>query len=77
MPMSFGNAQPGLGKAVRALRNQAGLSRAELAARAELDATSVARLEAGTVDPSWGSMRRIAKGLGVSLKELAEEAERR
>ncbi|HXR61073.1 MAG TPA: helix-turn-helix transcriptional regulator [Solirubrobacterales bacterium] len=74
--MSFGNAQPGLGKAVRVLRNRAGLSRAELAVRAELDATSVSRIEAGAIDPTWGSMRRIAKGLGVSLRELAEEAER-
>jgi transcriptional regulator with XRE-family HTH domain len=74
--MSFGNAQPGLGKAVQELRQRAGLSRAALAARAELDDTSVSRIEAGTIDPTWGSMRRIAKGLGVSLRELAEEAER-
>ena len=75
--MSFGNAQPALGKAVEALRRRAGLSRAELAARAELDATSISRIEAGAIDPTWGSMRRIASGLGVSLEELAEEAERR
>jgi transcriptional regulator with XRE-family HTH domain len=75
--MSFGNAQPGLGRAVGALRRRAGLSQDDLAARADLDATSIARLEAGEVDPTWGSMRRIAKGLDVSLRELAEEAERR
>jgi len=75
--MSFGNAQPALGKAVQELRQRAGLSRAALAARAELDATSIARIEEGAIDPTWGSMRRIAAGLGVSLEELAEEAERR
>ncbi|HET7417564.1 MAG TPA: helix-turn-helix transcriptional regulator [Solirubrobacterales bacterium] len=75
--MSFGNAQPALGKAVRELRQRTGLSREALAARAELDATSISRIEEGAIDPTWGSMRRIAAGLGVSLEELAEEAERR
>jgi transcriptional regulator with XRE-family HTH domain len=74
--VSFDNAQPALGKAVQELRQRAGLSRAELAKLAELDATTVSRIEAGTIDPTWGSMRRIAEGLGVSLRELAEEAER-
>ncbi|MGN6558742.1 MAG: helix-turn-helix domain-containing protein [Solirubrobacterales bacterium] len=73
--MSIGSAQPALGEAVRTLRQKAGLSQDELAARAELDARSIARLEAGQVDPTWGSMRRIAGGLGVPLEDLAELAE--
>ena len=38
------------------------------------------RLEAGRTNPTWGSVRRIAAGLGVALAELAalaEEIERR
>jgi transcriptional regulator with XRE-family HTH domain len=73
--MSGGSAQPALGEAVRELRRRAGLSREELAARAELEASCVARLEEGEVDPTWGSMRRLAAGLGVPLEDLAELAE--
>jgi transcriptional regulator with XRE-family HTH domain len=73
--MSTGNAQPALGEAVRTLRQRVGLSQNALAARAELDPASIARIEAGEVDPSWGSMRRIARGLDVPLEELAEVAE--
>jgi transcriptional regulator with XRE-family HTH domain len=73
--MSIGSAQPALGRAVQALRQKAGLSQEALAARAGLDPSSIARVEAGQVDPTWGSMRRIASGLGVPLEELAELAE--
>jgi transcriptional regulator with XRE-family HTH domain len=73
--MSSGSVQPALGEAVRTLRQKAGLSKDDLAARAGLDAHSIARLEAGQVDPTWGSMRRIARGLGVPLEDLAELAE--
>jgi transcriptional regulator with XRE-family HTH domain len=73
--MSTGSAQPALGQAVRALRQKAGMSQEALAARAGLDASSIARVEAGQVDPTWGSMRRIASGLGIPLEELAELAE--
>ncbi|MGN6587191.1 MAG: helix-turn-helix domain-containing protein [Solirubrobacterales bacterium] len=73
--MSIGSAQPALGEAVRTLRQKTGLSQDALAARAELDTRSIARLEAGQVDPTWGSMRRIAAGLGVPLEDLAELAE--
>lgn len=73
--MSIGSAQPALGEAVRTLRQKTGLSQDDLAARADLDARSIARLEAGEIDPTWGSMRRIAGGLGVPLEELAELAE--
>lgn len=73
--MSTGSAQPALGEAVRRLRQEKGLSQAALAVRAELDPGSIARLEAGSVDPTWGSMRRIASGLDVALEELAELAE--
>lgn len=73
--MSIGSAQPALGHAVRTLRQKTGLSQGDLAARAGLDTRLIARLEAGEVDPTWGSMRRIAGGLGVPLEELAELAE--
>lgn len=51
------------------------LSQEALAERAELDPTEISRIEAGRADPAWGDVRRIAKGLGVPLEELAELAE--
>ncbi|HEX7279583.1 MAG TPA: helix-turn-helix transcriptional regulator [Solirubrobacterales bacterium] len=67
--------QKGLGKAVRQLREEAELSFEDLAERAGLPASRLAKIEAGEDDPLWGDMRRVAAGLGVSLEHLAELAE--
>jgi len=72
--MNFGDAQPALGQAVRALRQRAGLGQEELALRADLEPDAIRRIEAGEEDPLWGDMRRLAAALGVSLKEIAEVA---
>jgi transcriptional regulator with XRE-family HTH domain len=72
--MSFDDAQPALGQAVRALRRRAGLSQEELALRADLEPEAIVGIEAGEEDPLWGDMRRLAGALGVSLKEIAEVA---
>jgi transcriptional regulator with XRE-family HTH domain len=69
-----------LGWAVRRLRFEAGLTQNALAQRAGLHPSRVSRIENGRDNPRWGTVRRIADGLGVSLKELAtvaEEFERR
>jgi transcriptional regulator with XRE-family HTH domain len=60
-----------LGSAVRMLREQEGLSREELGARAQLDPSLVARIEAGETDPTWGDARRIAAALGTTVDRLA------
>ncbi|HEX5983462.1 MAG TPA: helix-turn-helix transcriptional regulator [Solirubrobacterales bacterium] len=73
MPES--DPQPALGQAVRALRQKAEMSQEALAARAELDPAAISRIEAGQVDPAWGDVRRIARGLDVPLEALAELAE--
>jgi double-stranded uracil-DNA glycosylase len=67
--------QKGLGRAVGELRRRAGLDQAALAEAADLPPASVARLESGQEDPTWGDMRRIAAVLGVSLEALSELAE--
>jgi transcriptional regulator with XRE-family HTH domain len=72
--------QVGLGQAVRKLRTESELSQESLAFRSASHPTWIGRVEAGRVNPSWGSMRRIAAGLGValpSLAALAEEFERK
>lgn len=60
---------------MRKLRQHAGLSQEELAARAELEPALIAQVEAGQVDPTWGDARRIAAALGTSVDRLAELVE--
>ena len=67
--------QKGLASAVRILRERAGLSPSEVAERAGISTSGLNRIEGGDHDPSWGDMRRVAQGLGVSLEVLAEVAE--
>ena len=65
-----------LGAAIRKLRAESGLSRDELAARAELPSEFLEAIEAGREEPTWGDLRRIAFGLGAPLEELLKLAER-
>lgn len=67
--------QPGLGRAIRELREAAGLSQEELAHQADIHPTWISHLESGRNNPSWGTVRRIAAALGVRLSELASLAE--
>jgi transcriptional regulator with XRE-family HTH domain len=67
--------QSGLGKAVRALRKEAGVDQAALADRAELPTALIAEIESERSDPTWGDMRKVAAALGVSLEKLSELAE--
>jgi transcriptional regulator with XRE-family HTH domain len=68
--------QKALGEAIRSLRKKAGLTQEALGQRAELDGAQINRIEKGYVDPTYGNVRRIAWGLGVSLERLAEEEAR-
>jgi len=67
--------QPGLGRAIRRLRTERGLSQEELGLRAGIHPTWVSHLESGRNNPAWGSVRRLAEALGVTLSELAALAE--
>jgi transcriptional regulator with XRE-family HTH domain len=67
--------QKGLARAVKDLRSQANLDQSELAELAGLSTSWISRIESGDYNPPWGSMRLVAKGLGMSLAELAELAE--
>ena len=67
--------QAGLGRAIRRLRTERGLSQEELGLRAEIHPTWISHLESGRNNPAWGSVRRIAAALDVKLSELAALAE--
>jgi len=67
--------QHGLGKAIRVFREEKRLTGSTLAERSEVSASWISRIEHGHVDPTWGTIGRLAKGLGVPLKSLADVAE--
>ncbi|HEX8051032.1 MAG TPA: helix-turn-helix transcriptional regulator [Solirubrobacterales bacterium] len=60
---------------MRKIRTEVGLTQSALAKRVGLDPSQVSRLEKGRGNPRWGTVRRIAVGLGVSLAYIAEVAE--
>jgi transcriptional regulator with XRE-family HTH domain len=67
--------QIGLGKAIRQLRTEGHLSQETLGHRADIHPTWISHIESGRINPTWGNVRRIAKGLKVPLTELADLAE--
>lgn len=68
--------QPGLGRALREIREERGLSQEDVAHRADLHPTWLSHLESGRNNPAWGTVRRVCRALDVSLAELAARAER-
>lgn len=63
----------GIGRAIRRLRTESGLTQAVLAEKADLAVETIARLEAGTADLSVIRLERVAvEGLGVPLGTLLE-----
>ena len=62
-----------LGKRVRALRREAGLSQEELAFRAGMKRSYVSDLERGTRNPSVRALERLALGLAVHPSKLLED----
>jgi transcriptional regulator with XRE-family HTH domain len=64
-----------IGLAVRRVRERAGMSEAEVEARAELREGSLASIECGETSPTWGTLRRIVYAIGISLPSLMEEVE--
>jgi transcriptional regulator with XRE-family HTH domain len=67
--------QIGLGKAIRKLRQEAGLSQETLGHRAEIHPTWISHIESGRINPTWGNVRRITAGLKIPLAQLAALAE--
>ena len=67
--------QPGLGKAIKQLRTERGLSQEELGLRSQIHPTWISHIESGRNNPAWGSVRRIAAALDVRLSELAALSE--
>jgi transcriptional regulator with XRE-family HTH domain len=65
-----------LGRALRALRNEAGITQEQLADRLKVDPTFVGRLERGQRGAHWRTIRRLLAALDVSVARFASVVER-
>ncbi len=68
--------QPALGKAIRQLREDRGLTQEALAQEAGITVGHMSMIERGHSNPTWATVKGIAKGLGVSLIDLTTVAVR-
>jgi transcriptional regulator with XRE-family HTH domain len=66
--------QPALGRVVKRLRKERGLLQYQLAKAADVDPSVISHLELGHSNPAWGTIKRVADGLGVEVADLAAEA---
>jgi transcriptional regulator with XRE-family HTH domain len=64
-----------LGRAVRAIRRERGLSQVQLAEATGFIQAWISHVERGARNPSWENVVRLAEGLGVSVSELVVRAE--
>jgi transcriptional regulator with XRE-family HTH domain len=70
--MARTNAQQKLGKKIRELRNDAGLSQERLGEITGLDRTYISGIERGVRNPSIRNIEKLAKALKVKINELVE-----
>jgi transcriptional regulator with XRE-family HTH domain len=63
------------GRAIRAIRTEKGISQNHLAETTGFTQGWISDTENGKRNPSWINIGRLARGLGVSVSELAARAE--
>jgi len=68
--------QTALGAAVKARREELGLTQEQVDLRADLHQRWISNVENGKRNPSYASLRRLASGLELPLSELVARAER-
>jgi transcriptional regulator with XRE-family HTH domain len=64
-----------LGRAVRAIRDEKGISQVQLAEATGFRQSWLSDVEHGRRNPSWSNVVRLATGLGLSVSALAAKAE--
>lgn len=67
--------QEALGRVVRELRTERGMTQRQLGQAADINETWISHIEAGRSNPAWGTVARLAAALGVSIVEIAQRAE--
>lgn len=68
--MSYKQLYMELGDCIKKIREAKGLSQKQVAAACRMDTGNYSRIENGKTDPSFSSVVKIAKALGVELTDL-------
>ena len=63
-----------LGRRLRYLRAQTGLTQFELGRKASMDRAYISRLERGRILPRYAALVRLANSLGVSVAIIVEQS---
>jgi DNA-binding XRE family transcriptional regulator len=63
---------PALGTALRHLRIERELSQEGISHAADITLGAYGKIERNEVAPAWATVRSIARGLGLSMRELGE-----
>ena len=61
-----------LGKRIKEIRKEKGLSQEDLSNEAEVPLSQIGRMERGEINPTISTLFIIAKALGVELKYLLD-----
>jgi transcriptional regulator with XRE-family HTH domain len=67
---------PDLGRAIKEIREEAGLTQEQVAEVAELHWTAISHLESGRRNPKYNTLKAVAKGLKVPRWYLMAREER-
>ena len=62
-----------MGLRIQELRTRAGLSLRQLAERSGVDFSTIHRIEKGDESPRFATLEKLAKALGVSVRDLIEK----
>lgn len=75
-PRQTPQPQPALGQAIRELRQEGKLTQEALGEKAGVTPKTLSLIERGEANPTWGTVRRIAAALGVSMGDLGKLADK-
>jgi transcriptional regulator with XRE-family HTH domain len=64
------NGQGALGRALRGLRQRAGITQEELGARVGIDPTYISRVEGRRINLRWGTLQRFLRALDATVADL-------
>lgn len=68
--------QPALGKAIRQLREERGMTQEALAQEAGITVGHMSMIERGHSNPTWGTVRSISAAFAISIADLAKLSEK-
>jgi transcriptional regulator with XRE-family HTH domain len=66
------STQARLGRAVKQIRVQRGLTQEQVSAASGLHPTYISDIERGARNPSWEAITRLAGGIGVPTADIAQ-----